>query len=149
MNTVLCMSVHHVVCLLTCFIWTEKRASLLPAACALTPNPSLLCMSSDSKYLAYATELGELEVLSVESGERLAEVRIRCVFLCLSNICGPCWHPAQCPSVTQPAPCDPLTLFIVSSLILTGRNSVTASHGTPSTTSWRTAMKCMSHERGR
>lgn len=32
---------------------------------------------SDGKYVAYATELGELEVLSVENGERLAELRIR------------------------------------------------------------------------
>lgn len=37
-----------------------------------------LSMSSDSKYLAFASELGELEVLSIETGERLAELRIRC-----------------------------------------------------------------------
>jgi hypothetical protein len=36
-----------------------------------------LSMSNDGKYVVYATELGELEVLSAGSGERLAELRIR------------------------------------------------------------------------
>ena len=36
-----------------------------------------LSMSHDSKYLAYASELGELEVLSMKTGERLAELRMR------------------------------------------------------------------------
>jgi len=39
-----------------------------------------LSMSHDSKYLAYASELGEVEVLSIETGERLAELRIRTQF---------------------------------------------------------------------
>jgi THO complex subunit 3 len=36
-----------------------------------------LSLSADGRFLAYATELGELEVLSTTSGARLAELRIR------------------------------------------------------------------------